>query len=379
MTVCELNKCAGCMACLDICPKKCITIHDDLQFMNAEIDESQCINCGQCRRVCQRNHPAELREPIAWYQGWAGKRVRCGSSSGGFSSAIEKAFISSGGVVASCKLIDGEFKFALVRTIDGLKGFAGSKYVKSNPAGIYKAVREELQNGTKVLFLGLPCQVSSMKNFIGEKLGENLYTIDLICHGTPSIKILRMALKEYGVELEACKEVLFRHNDRFEVEADMKRIVPSRVSDFYTEAFMKGIDYTENCYSCHYAQGNRVSDLTLGDSWGSEIHEEEHDGISLALVQTAKGQELLDMAGVTLKPVDLEKAKIPNTQLRHPTTLKPEHDVFFMEIMKGHSFKRAVLRCYPKWGLKQEVKLKLIKMHLLSDRGGVQAIRNSSN
>jgi coenzyme F420-reducing hydrogenase beta subunit len=369
-TVCELNKCAGCMACIDICPKDCIKIEDDIQYLNAKIDDNKCINCGQCHRVCQRNNPANVREPIAWYQGWADKIIRQNSSSGGISSAIEKAFICSGGVVASCKLIDGDYKFVLARSENELQGFAGSKYVKSNPLGIYKSVKKELQKGQKVLFLGLPCQVSSMKNCIGEELGENLYTIDLICHGTPSIKILRMALKEYGVNIDNCKEILFRHNTRFELDTDVKKVVPSRVGDFYTKAFLNGIDYTENCYSCHYAQGERVSDLTLGDSWGSDIHEEEKDGISLALVQSEKGKELLDMSEVILKNVDLEKAKIPNTQLRHPTTLRPEHDIFFNELNKGRGFKRSVFKCYPKWCFKQELKMKLIKMHLISPGGG---------
>ena len=35
------------------------------------------------------------------------------------------------------------------------------------------------------------------------------------------------------------------------------------------------IDYTENCYSCRYASQSRVSDISLGDSWGSELSEEE--------------------------------------------------------------------------------------------------------
>lgn len=43
-TVCELNKCAGCMACVDICPKGAIEIKDSLSAYNAEIDEKNVLD-----------------------------------------------------------------------------------------------------------------------------------------------------------------------------------------------------------------------------------------------------------------------------------------------------------------------------------------------
>lgn len=38
-TVCTTNQCAGCMACVDICPKSAITVQDNLDSYNALIDE----------------------------------------------------------------------------------------------------------------------------------------------------------------------------------------------------------------------------------------------------------------------------------------------------------------------------------------------------
>ena len=363
-TVCNLNQCAGCMACVDICPKQCVSIEDDIQYMNAVIDQEKCVNCNACHKVCGQNNPAELLKPLEWYQGWAKEEIRSKSSSGGLASTLERTFIDNGGVVAACKLIEGDFKFALARTREELNGFAGSKYVKSNPIGIYRKVKSELVKGNKVLFLGLPCQVSSMKNYVGERYQDNLYTIDLICHGTPSIKILRKALKEYGTDINNCKEILFRRNDRFNVEYDLKYLTPDGIQDFYTKAFLRGIDYTDNCYSCHYATDRRVGDIMLGDSWGSELVDELPKGVSLIFVQNEKGKELLKMVDVVLKDVDLDKAKVPNTQLCHPTEIKPEHDVFFEHFMKGRSFKYSVTVAWPKECFKTEIKCTLNKMGL---------------
>ena len=66
----------------------------------------------------------------------------------------------------------------------------------------------------------------------------------------------------------------------------------------------------------------RVSDITLGDSWGSEEDEEtQKAGISLALCQTEKGKMLLEHSDLRLLDVDLKRAIEYNHQLRHPSCM----------------------------------------------------------
>lgn len=362
-SVCEPAQCAGCMACVDICPKAAINVVDMADHMDAEIDEDRCISCGLCHRVCQTNQSAELWKTIESWQGWADSEIRQVSSSGGFTSAIEKAFVKSGGIVCSCKLEGGEFCFVLAWDIDDLDGFAGSKYVKSNAKGAYRAVASELNAGHKVLFIGLPCQVSAVRNFSTAKCkgdaADRLYCIDLICHGTPSAKVLRKAISEYGYDLADVKRMWFRHNSDFCLSIDTNRLAPDGCIDRYTMAFLSGICYTENCYSCHYATRDRVGDLTLGDSWGTDLIEEEASGVSLSLVQTGKGRELLSMAGLELKPVDYWNAVSFNAQLSHPSQKTAQHDVFFSKLYQTGSVKRAVFAVFPKRCLKEDVKAML--------------------
>lgn len=87
------------------------------------------------------------------------------SSSGGVALAIISSFIQNGGYVASCLFKDGEFIFELTNDLEMSKKFAGSKYVKSNPNGIYLKIKERLKTD-KVLFIGLPCQVAAVNNYI---------------------------------------------------------------------------------------------------------------------------------------------------------------------------------------------------------------------
>lgn len=107
---------------------------------------------------------------------------------------------------------------------------------------------------------------------------------------------------------------------KMQIHGDHKGIITKGVSDKYTIAFLNALTYTENCYECDYAKLQRVSDLTLGDSWGSNLPmDEQKKGVSLALCQTEKGVQLLKKAEVALLTVELERAVENNHQLDHPS------------------------------------------------------------
>lgn len=364
-TVCGENQCAGCMACVNVCSKGAIEVRDELDAFNAVIQEDRCIDCGACYHVCQRNRPAEVMLPIKWYQGWAENpelRSRC--SSGGFATAISEAFITSGGVVCGCVFRDGQFCFEFSEKGDDIQKFAGSKYVKSNPADVYAKIKIRLAQGQKVLFIGLPCQVSALRNFVGEKLQEKLYSIDLICHGTPSPKLLGLFLKQYNISLSQLEDIQFRKKAKYQVYGNHEGIVTNGVSDRYSIAFLNSLVHTENCYSCFYARLERVSDLTLGDSWGSDLApEEQKKGISLALCQTEKGMELLKIARLHLAAVDLDQATASNRQLRHPSEM-PEGRKRFFKSIGTRSFNSLVFYQFPKQCLRQTLKEALIQTKL---------------
>ena len=320
-----------------------------------------------CERTCPNITNPEKTSPIEWKQGWAEKDIRSKSTSGGAASAIIISFIKSGGYVASCLFKEGQFLFDITNDLEVAKRFAGSKYVKSNPDGIYKKVQKILKTD-KVLFIGLPCQVATLKNYI--KNTENLYTIDLICHGTPSVKLLDQYLGERGYSLKELKDVKFRTKTDMGLSVDGEKINLSRVTDDYLCAFLESIDYTENCYSCQFASLERVSDITLGDSWGTEYKIEEENGISLVLIQSEKGKELVDKSGLELKDVDLDNAVANNHQLSHPSILTSKREKFLSLIKAGKSFKKATFAVLPKMVIKQKIKLVLIKLHVLKNRGG---------
>lgn len=370
-TVCSENQCAGCMACLEVCGKSAITIKDQIKRYNAVIDCAKCVDCGACYRVCQNNKQIFATEPIAWYQGWIkSENKRKESSSGGFARALTEQFLEDGGVVCSCVFKNGVFGFDFAESNEDVAKFTGSKYVKSNPAGIYKKIRGLLTEGRKVLFIGLPCQAAAVKSFMDEKLGDNLYLVDLICHGSPSPKNIEQFLSELGYKLENLDSVGFRKKDVFRVMENEHYVDVPGVYDCYSLAFLNCINYTENCYSCKYAARERISDITIGDSWGSELEvNERKKGISLALCQTTKGEELLKRSNVTLFPVDIDKAIQHNHQLERPSLKPNKYDVFFNALEAGKTYREAVKIGLFRTYRNQQIKKLLIKLGVIRDRG----------
>lgn len=366
--VCQSNMCNGCMACLHVCKKDAITVYEEPMAYNAVIDPSKCVNCGQCEKVCPRCSTVEAKPPTTWVQGWAkDSKVRQMGASGGYASAIMQAFIAKWrGCVVSCIFQEGDFRFAVARTVEECGRFCGSKYVKSNPKQAYTQVQALLREGEKVLFIGLPCQVAGIKNAISLSDQKNLYTIDLICHGTPAPRLLGQYIGELqGKDLVDISSLVFRQKMRFVLSCETEMLLPIGVQDRYMMAFLNSLDYTENCYHCEYAKTERISDISLGDSWAGNFPESEiHQGVSLALCQTEKGKSLLYLADIEMQPADVDASIAANKQLRKPSVAPKPSKRFWKCLAMGLRFKTAVFVAYPQNCIRQKVKELLIKMHM---------------
>ena len=362
-TVCPADQCTGCRACEAICPKKAIRLVDSVDKVYAEINEELCVHCGMCERVCPNHNLVQKNEPIEWHQGWANDtEIRKTSSSGGIAAALTRNFIESGGYVCSCYFDKGEFAFHTTNSVEEARRFAGSKYVKTNPYDAYDSVAKLLKKNEKVLFVGLPCQVAALKNYVSENMQGKLYCIDLICHGTPSVELLKLYLKQHGEDIESLNDIRFRNKRRKGSSIDS--VAAHCTVDRYLISFLNALNYTEGCYNCKYACISRVSDLTLGDNWGTELTNELTKGLSLILCMTDKGQDLLAESDVILKDLEVKKAISINGQLNHPSVKSLQCGEFFKAIKAGENYDRLVLRMFPKQCIRQVLKGMAIKLKL---------------
>lgn len=182
----------------------------------------------------------------------------------------------------------------------------------------------------------------------------------------PTSYIPYMFLAQYDIDTPKLSDIQFRNKNNFAVREGTSYIVQKGVLDKYSISFLNSISYTENCYHCQYANIMRVSDITLGDSWGSNLDiQEQRKGISLILNQTQKGKELLEQSELELMDVELNRAIEHNHQLRHPSIKPNTREIFFGEIKNGKNFNAIVRKLYPKQSAKQLVKMLLIKAKIM--------------
>ena len=301
------------------------------------IDRSSCIDCALCRRICPSEGSVRLLKPSAAYAAWLKDPADYKySTSGGMAAALSRLIVSEGGVVYGCAILpDIDVRHIRVDSPADLYKLKGSKYVQSDLRPIWKSLQEDVKSGRKVLFTGTPCQVAAVRNLFKTQ-PSNLYCVDLICHGVPSLESLRAHVRKVA-DCEHYEKVVFREGDGIYVvvvgiidgaakEVYRTSLSEQRYEDWYINTFIDGFTYRDSCYKCAYARPERAGDITIGDFWGlgaqqsaEEIPPHEN-GCSVALVSTAKGRELFDAVRETLNVYErpVEEAVAGNDQLRAP-------------------------------------------------------------
>ena len=365
MTICKQENCTGCGACIAACPKRCIALQETnaIGHVYPVVDESVCISCGLCQRVCPQNKQPVLTAPKNTYAAWSlNQEERKRSSSGGLASYFSRKMLENGGVVYGCSsnVSAGQIAHVRCETEEQAKKLRGSKYVQSRTENSFTLCKNDLQAGKEVLFIGTPCQVDGLKAFLGKPY-ENLTTADLVCHGVAPQKLLFEHLK--NLSRENGDEIAFRtpHGMRLTVIKNGATTVSvGHRKDAYYMGFLSGLYFRDNCYACLYAKTTRMGDITLGDFWGlgKEIpfEEDQRNGVSLLLVNTRKGEELLQKFadGLFIKERTLDEAKKENGNLYKPSA-KHKHTEKFKRLYAKHGFEKAAKKCLKRERLKYKI------------------------
>lgn len=355
------TQCCGCGACTAVCPVCAVSLkEDEYGFLYPAIDEEKCIHCNKCTSVCLYKNKAKTNVPCAAYAGVTGNTDIFKSASGGAFASVATEFIKNGGIVfgavSEIKNNDLYVSHKGAKTLDELDRMLGSKYVQSDTGKAFGTVEKELKNGSEVLFSGTPCQVAALKSYL-HKDYENLFTVDLICHGVPSQKLFNDYLHHITDKDEKIKDFVFRDKSRGIVftsrlisEANAKtktQYIHQGTSSFYYN-FLRSSIYRESCYECKFACQSRVGDITIGDFWGakanqSEIIDDSFDpekGISCVLVNTDNGNRLIEQyAGRLLtKKTAFDIVAMENEQLKQPSKPSPDREAL-LEAYKNDGYK----------------------------------------
>ena len=339
------SQCSGCHACVSACPYGCMSMKaDDEGFLYPVIHEALCIKCGICSDIC----PFKLQEgktnaPVAYAAYTQNEELRKNSSSGGMFGYVAEQIIGRGGLVFGCKLNDHhEAVHSYTQSLDGLPPFYGSKYVQSVIGKSFRHVQEFLDQGREVLFVGTPCQVEGLNAYLG-KTYDHLYLVDFICHGVPSPKFWEKYVAYRANKAGAHPQnISFRRKDfgwklfsmSFSFENNTE-YVGKLGKDPYLAMFLADYGLRPSCYSCKTKSIKRVNDLTLADFWGADTIDtglDDDKGLSLLLVHSDKGEQLLQAEGLWRVPVDFSKAIKHNPSYYRSAKRPAERSTFLAEI-----------------------------------------------
>ena len=326
--------CTGCSACYNICPKGSITMQEDQEgFLFPIIQSDSCIDCGACLRVCPAVNPIyQNNETPKCFAVMASDEIRKMSSSGGVFSLLSEWILDKEGVVCGAAYTENyhNVEHVLISEKKDLQQLRGSKYVQSRIGNVFQEIRNELKKDRYVLFTGCPCQVAGLKKYLGKDY-DKLYTADLVCHGTPPLKMYRQFIEELEEqESSHVTYVSFRDKEiskwthsttvRFENGAVYFR---KRNDSSYMNAFLTLLSLRKSCGQCQFARLPRQGDVTMADFW--DIHRydpslDDQRGTSAVLVNNEKGEVLLNVIkekAQIVKEAPLEHAIRYNSQIKY--------------------------------------------------------------
>lgn len=309
ITITDKAQCCGCWACSNICPKQCITMEeDDEGFRYPKVNKFTCIECGLCEKVCPiKKTQQDDSLPKSYVVQHKNASILKVSTSGGFFTAISKYVISKNGVVFGAAFNEKmELIHQYSETLDGCSKFRGSKYVQSLIGNSYTKAKEFLQEGRLVVFSGTPCQIAGLQEYLRNKSYPNLITVDLVCRGTPSPKLLRKYLSYYAKTARS-KVIDYRSRNKYYGYyystasiwfADKnKKYHKGKESDIMLQLYFKNICSRPSCYNCHFKTIHRVSDFTIFDCWDAPSINKKFstEGATNVFIHTKKGEDIFEL------------------------------------------------------------------------------------
>lgn len=302
--------------------------------------QDYCTGCGLCvsvKKVLMKRDERGLRiisenkENDAFYSavcpagGWQCSYLKEGAiwgrERGVFLSYSTDAYIrhmaSSGGVLTAISLylietkkVDGiihikqdqnepiETEIACSYTRDEVLECMGSRYSSSMPLA---AISEYIGNGKKYAFVGKPCDVTALRNYMlhhAAALKSFPYLLSFFCAGAPSRDANLNLLNKLGCAQSKCADLRYRGNGwpgyATATDHDGKEYKMT-----YRNAWRDtlGRDIRKICRLCLDGIGE-AADISCGDAWYLDDKNQpvfdESEGRNVVFCRTEAGRELFD-------------------------------------------------------------------------------------
>lgn len=339
----NMEACTGCHSCYSSCPMSAIhMIKNDEGFLMPSINESTCIQCGKCIISCPiiYNPPVYEGENKVYAAYCIDEKQHIQSASGGIFATIAKCvLVKNGYVVGAAFDSKMHLHHIIINNINDLKKLVGTKYVQSEIGSIYKNIYSLLIKGYIVLFSGTPCQIAGLKAFL-KKDYNNLYCIDLICHGVPSPLVWNMYLRELSPD-DKIVTMTFRDKSKHNMGWPLvftcqsgKKILENYGDNKYIKGFINNYYLRLSCYHCKFKGLRRCSDITIGDYWGLEKYINNFNsslGVSAVIIHSESGSKIFNDICQKIKYVKMDEKTVvsDNLCLVKSITYNNKRKIFF--------------------------------------------------
>ena len=364
-------KCTGCGACFNVCPKSAISMQPRYGYEYPIINNTLCIKCNMCSNVCMlEKNQQTLNNQLKYEFRMSGDDI-LKSSSGGFCYSMSKAFIEKLNGIVYAAVYDSRNKIVVHQRIDSaseIEKTRGSKYVKSHHYHVFKTIKNDLENGLYVLFIGLPCENHGLLNFLNKKY-DKLYTISLLCGGAVSSDFFKKYIDELEkVYKDNVKSINFRNKSfgssilctSVKLVNGKDKILKAR-NDYFIP--LEGSKYVRpSCHTCSLSPEHILSDFITGDCFGGTPREK---GVSVIVVSNNKRInglfKNLEIYPIENKNLLVSSRAINNNKRLSAMPSEEEYNAFYNEskdslkhavkknIISKYTFKQKTYRVMPNW------------------------------
>lgn len=373
------EQCFGCEACVQACPVNAIKMMEDKEgFRYPIVENSKCIQCGKCHKVCPyEKKPNEYNEKKYVFGGYAkNQNIRAHSTSGGAFSVIVDTWCDNNYVIFGAVAKGLEVYHSYITDKQYIGRFRKSKYSQSKMGDSYKNAKKFLLQGKKVLFSGTPCQIAGLRSFLQNVDTTNLLTIEVICEGVPSPLYIRKYDKYMSEKYKShIKKLDYRYKNMellenpifgkwdFQVMYTLlqngKKMKKDRWFNPFWSIWLSHLMSRPSCYQCPFAKAERGADISLGDLWGVHLYCPElygrNGGSSLVVCNTEKGKQALKNAEVNLygHELNFEEALKYQSPMRTSISENEQRSNFMNDLQSNMGYQEL----NQKWAKKPTMKL----------------------
>lgn len=302
--------------------------------------------------------------------------VLMASSSGGAFTVISDFFLGRGDVVVAARYNYETYteEYQLIQSVEERDDARGSKYMQSRPGDVFKQAEIWMrQNPEKeMLFVGMGCQAEGFRKFVEIKgLREQVYILDIICHGSPSPKLWRKYAQSLEYKQGKIEYLTFKDKRKgWRTPTALVQIDGKETTIYdYVKVFYNRCALRPSCHICPFTTTERKTDITIGDFW----HIEEtlpdfydKNGTSVFLIHTDRGAELFDQIKDDLDYKESNVKQCWQKNLEFPTPVSAQREEFWKDYHdKGIDY---IMKKYGTTPFMTKVKNKVVK--LISIGGG---------